>query len=256
MDPRAPLTKAFKPSADRAPHREKASDPVQFVVAGALQLLHIMNELNLGHWNLAANGTIPEHRRVTASVYTLAVFFHIALFASLVWAGRIHPVRVASGQMMSGGIAAWIPASIGGPAAAHAPAPVAEPKKPAPAPRAAKPAQAVDQSAAAGQSGTGSGTIGVGAGSGPVRLGAGGNVTLLKRVQPIYPRQMESMRITGTVVLDAIIRRDGTIGDVTILQSSNALFAQSAVTAVKQWRYTELPYEGILTVTVNFTLPS
>jgi protein TonB len=87
-----------------------------------------------------------------------------------------------------------------------------------------------------------------------VRIGSGGDVTLLKRVEPIYPRQLQSMRIAGTVVLDAVIRRDGTIGEVTVLQSSNAAFAQSAITAVKQWRYNPLSFEGILTVTVNFTL--
>jgi len=59
----------------------------------------------------------------------------------------------------------------------------------------------------------------------------------------------------GQVVLDAIIHRDGTIGDVTILRSTNEAFAQAAITAVKQWKYTPLPYEGIVTVTVNFTLP-
>jgi len=212
-----------------------------------------MNELNLG---LTSTGTLPQHRKVTAGVYTLALLFHIALFVSLVWAGRVHPVRVATGQMIPGSIAAWMPGSIAGPAAAPKPAPVAEPKKPAPAASAAKPADAIDQSASAGQSGSASGSIGVGSGSGPVRIGSGGDVTLLKRVQPIYPRPMESMRITGTVVLDAVIRRDGTIGDVTILSSSNAMFAQSAITAVKQWRYSPLPYEGILTVTVNFTLAS
>ena len=66
---------------------------------------------------------------------------------------------------------------------------------------------------------------------------------------------MESARIPGTVVLDATIRRDGTIGEIKILRSTNAAFAQAAADAVKRWRYTSLPYEGIVTVTVNFTLP-
>jgi TonB family protein len=201
-------------------------------------------------------GTLPQHRRVTTGVYTLALLVHIALFVSLVWAGHVHRVRVASGEMSPGGIAAWIPGSLGGPAAAPKPAPVVEPKKTVSPAKAAKPADAIDRSAAAGQSGSANGSLGAGSGSGPVRIGSAGDVTLLKRVQPIYPRPMESMRIAGTVVLDEVIRRDGTIGDITILQSSNAAFAQSAITAVKQWRYSPLSYEGILTVTVNFTLPS
>jgi TonB family protein len=87
-----------------------------------------------------------------------------------------------------------------------------------------------------------------------VRLGSGGNVTLIKRVQPIYPAVMQSARMNGQVTLDAIIRPDGTIGDITVLRSTNDAFAQSAIAAVKQWRYTALGYEGILTVNVNFTL--
>ncbi len=208
-----------------------------------------MNELNLG---LTTTGTIPQHRRVTAGVYTLATLFHVALFVLLIWVGRAHPVRVTPGESIPGGIAAWIPGSIGGAPSAPKPAPVAAPKKAAPA--ATKPADTIDRSADAAQGAGAGGAIGAGSGSGPVRIGAGGGVTLLKRVEPIYPRQLQSMRIAGTVVLDAVIRRDGTIGDVTVLQSSNAAFAQSAITAVKQWRYNPLPYDGILTVTVNFTL--
>jgi TonB family protein len=212
-----------------------------------------MSDLNLG---VTTIGTLPQHRKVTAGVYTVALLFHIALFVLLIVAGRIQPTRVTTGPTIPGGIAAWIPGSIGGGATAPKPAPVAQPKKPALTAKVAKPADSVEQSSGAGQSGTPGISTGAGSGSGPVRIGSGGDVTLLKRVQPIYPRQMESMRIAGTVVLDAVIRRDGTIGDVTILQSSNAAFAQSAITAVKQWRYSPLTYEGILTVTVNFTLPS
>ena len=209
-----------------------------------------MNELNLG---LMKTGTIPQHRRVTVGVYTFATLFHVVLFVLLIWAGRSHPVRVATGQMMPGGIAAWIPGSVGGASSAPKPAPVAAPKKAAPA-KAASLADTIDRSAGAAQDAGASGAAGVGSGAGPVRIGSGGDVTLLKRVEPIYPRQLQSMRIAGTVVLDAVIRRDGTIGDVTVLQSSNAAFTQSAITAVKQWRYNPLSYEGILTVTVNFTL--
>ena len=49
--------------------------------------------------------------------------------------------------------------------------------------------------------------------------------------------------------------RNGTIGDITILKSFRTEFAQAAIAAVKQWRYSPLAYEGVLTVTVNFTLP-
>jgi len=70
----------------------------------------------------------------------------------------------------------------------------------------------------------------------------------------LYPTLMQSARISVQVVLDAIIHPDGTIGDVTILRSTNEAFAQSAIAAVKQWRYTAPGFEGILTVSVNFTM--
>jgi TonB family protein len=67
---------------------------------------------------------------------------------------------------------------------------------------------------------------------------------------------MERARMQGVVVLDAVIHRDGSVGEIKVLQSSAPAFEQSAIAAVSQWRYTQIPYEGILTVRVNFTLPS
>ena len=87
-----------------------------------------------------------------------------------------------------------------------------------------------------------------------MRLGSGGSLTLIKKVTPIYPTLMQSARMTGQVVLDAVIHPDGTIGDITVLRATNDAFAQSAIAAVRQWRYTAIGFEGILTVNVNFTL--
>jgi hypothetical protein len=39
-----------------------------------------------------------------------------------------------------------------------------------------------------------------------------------------------------------------------VLSSTNQAFAQSAVDAVKRWRYAPIGFQGVLTVTVNFTL--
>ena len=57
-----------------------------------------------------------------------------------------------------------------------------------------------------------------------------------------------------TCRIDAIIHADGTIGDVTLLRSTNEAFTRSAIDAVKQWKYTPIGFEAIVTVTVNFTL--
>lgn len=58
----------------------------------------------------------------------------------------------------------------------------------------------------------------------------------------------------GTVVLDAIIRKDGTVSEVRVLSASNKVFEQASVEAVRRWRFTPGPYDVVLTVTVNFTL--
>jgi len=93
----------------------------------------------------------------------------------------------------------------------------------------------------------------IGTPTGPVRLSPGQHLGLLKKVEPVYPATLGAAGIEGTVVLDAVIRRDGAVGDVTVVRSSNPAFEQPAIDAVKQWRYTPLPYDGLLTVTINFT---
>jgi TonB family protein len=198
----------------------------------------------------AASSTsgLPRHHR---SSYAIVAGLHV-LFAVLLIQLRTQPMRVGTAGSPFASMTAYIP----GPAAAASTASVSkpiEPRKPVLTTKAAKVAPKDEQAA----TGTSAGSAGVAgqAGSGPVRLGSGGNLTLLKRVTPIYPVLMQSARMTGHVVLDAIIHPDGTIGEITVLQSTNDAFAQSAIAAVKQWRYTAPGFEGILTVSVNFTLP-
>jgi protein TonB len=90
--------------------------------------------------------------------------------------------------------------------------------------------------------------------AGPVRVSPGQGPGLIKRVEPRYPPIAQSARMEGTVVLDAVIHKDGTVGEITVLKSANEIFDQEAVEALKQWRYTPGPYDVILTVTVNFRL--
>jgi protein TonB len=90
--------------------------------------------------------------------------------------------------------------------------------------------------------------------TGPVRVSPGEGPGLVKRVEPKYPPIAQAARMEGTVILDAVIHQDGTVGEITVLRSANPLFDQSAIDALKQWRYTPGPYDVILTVTVNFTM--
>jgi TonB family protein len=194
--------------------------------------------------------TMPTRNRWTIIA---AVVLHLILLLVLIRV-TTHPARLSPAGAMQTGIAAYIPGSVGT-AGTSEPKPAIERKTTIA--RAEKAAPKEDQSDAAQTTG-GGGTPGGQAGSGPVRLGAGGaggSLTLLNKVTPVYPAIMQSVRMPGNVVLDAIIHRDGTIGDVTVLRSTNEAFTQAAIVAVKRWRYTPIPYEGILTVTVNFTIP-
>jgi len=203
-----------------------------------------MKDFEFGAMNPALS--MPTHKRTTT---VLTVFLYLVVLIALIRV-KTHPVRLSSAGAMQAGIAAYVESS-GGAAGASAPKPLAEPKKSI-APRATKPAPKDDQSDAA-QSAGAAGVPG-GQQGGPVRLGSGGNLTLLNKVKPVYPSIMQSARVPGQVVLDAIIHSDGTIGDITVLHSTNQAFEQAAIVAVKQWRYAPIPYEGIVTVTVNFTM--
>jgi periplasmic protein TonB len=90
--------------------------------------------------------------------------------------------------------------------------------------------------------------------TGPVRVAAGQGPGLIKRVEPRYPPIAQTARIEGRVVVDAVIRRDGTVSEVKVLSSTNAMFEQACIDAVRQWRFTPGSQDVILTVTVNFTL--
>jgi len=81
---------------------------------------------------------------------------------------------------------------------------------------------------------------------------------LLKKVEPSYPPLAKTARVQGTVVLHAIISKEGTIEGLTLV-SGPAMLAPAAIDAVKQWRYKPYllngdPVEVETTVNVVFNL--
>ena len=81
---------------------------------------------------------------------------------------------------------------------------------------------------------------------------------LIHDVSPTYPPEAGRERIEGTVVLLAVIGKDGTVQDVRI-ESGLPILAQAAIDAVKQWRYRPYllngePVEVDSRITINFTL--
>jgi protein TonB len=81
---------------------------------------------------------------------------------------------------------------------------------------------------------------------------------LIRRVQPEYPALAKQAHIQGTVVLRAVIDREGIIQDLQVI-SGHPLLVPAAITAVRQWRYhpfylNDQPVEVETRVTVNFSL--
>jgi len=81
---------------------------------------------------------------------------------------------------------------------------------------------------------------------------------LIHDVTPQYPPEAGRARLAGTVVLMAVIGRDGSVRDVRV-ESGLAILAQAAIDAVKQWRYKPYlvdgePVEVDSRITINFTL--
>ncbi|HXJ86497.1 MAG TPA: TonB family protein [Candidatus Binatia bacterium] len=82
---------------------------------------------------------------------------------------------------------------------------------------------------------------------------------LIHKVDPAYPAEAKARNVQGPVVLDVQVLDDGAVGTISVV-SGDPLLTQSAIDAVKQWRYQpETPAgQGIerrTRVTVNFKLP-
>jgi protein TonB len=93
----------------------------------------------------------------------------------------------------------------------------------------------------------------------PPRVGGAiGEPRKVHDVLPAYPAIARAARAEGTVILDAVIAKDGSVREVTVLRSVT-LLDQAAIAAVKQWRYTPTTLNGVaidvrMTVTVRFSL--
>lgn len=94
--------------------------------------------------------------------------------------------------------------------------------------------------------------------TGPVRLSRMSEGDLVHKIVPMYPPLARSARIQGTVVLQAMISKQGTIENLRLL-SGHPLLAPAAIEAVRQWRYRPYilnsePVEVETQITVNFSL--
>ena len=77
-------------------------------------------------------------------------------------------------------------------------------------------------------------------------------------MSPVYPRKARDNGIQGTVVLKALIGKDGLIKDLTVVSGPQDL-ASAAIGAVQQWQYRPYllmgqPVEVETNINVIFTL--
>jgi protein TonB len=124
-----------------------------------------------------------------------------------------------------------------------------------------------------GGSGTGAGTgvgpgdgsgigpgSGGGTGGGPYRPGSG--ITpprLLREVKATYTEDARRASITGDVILEIVVRRDGTVGDISVRRGLGAGLNERATEAVRQWRFSPatrqgVPVDVVVEVAVEFSL--
>ena len=95
----------------------------------------------------------------------------------------------------------------------------------------------------------------------PVRIRVGGNTAathLVFQPRPVYPPEAKQAHIQGVVSLHAIIAKDGTVQNLSVI-SGDPLLAASALEAVDRWVYRPTllngePVEVETVIDVNYTL--
>lgn len=100
-------------------------------------------------------------------------------------------------------------------------------------------------------------------GGGPYQPGTSGvsNPRLIREVVPNYTNGALQARIQGVVFMNAVVRADGTVGDVWVTRSLDERFGLDleAVRAVKQWRFIPAMHRGrpvdvVVPIELRFTI--
>ena len=74
---------------------------------------------------------------------------------------------------------------------------------------------------------------------------------VLKKVDPVYPTVLRARGIGGTVRLKVTVRTDGKVRDVHVV-GGNPILVESAIRAVKLWRYSPGDGETVADVVIHF----
>jgi TonB family protein len=95
----------------------------------------------------------------------------------------------------------------------------------------------------------------------PFRVG--GDVkapVVINRVEPIYTAEAFEHRISGIVIVEAVVDRTGHVSDVEVLKPLPFGLDQAAVDAVRKWTFRPgtlngWPVDVLFNLTINFELP-
>lgn len=70
-----------------------------------------------------------------------------------------------------------------------------------------------------------------------LRISSGlAETNLIHKVQPVYPPEAKANNVKGEVVLQCLIGKDGSVTNLKVV-SGHPWLAQSALDAVRQWKY-------------------
>lgn len=101
---------------------------------------------------------------------------------------------------------------------------------------------------------------GGGTGGGPYRPGTGISPPAVQHeVKPDYTDAARRRGLSGDVVLEIVVRSDGSVGDVTLRQGLGAGLDERAIDAVRQWRFYParrygVPVDVLVEIAVEFKL--
>lgn len=87
---------------------------------------------------------------------------------------------------------------------------------------------------------------GGGTGGGPYRPGSGIEPPrVLREVKPDYTEDARRRNIRGEVVMEIVVKRDGSVSDIRVLQGLGYGLDERAIDAVRQWRFSPATRKGI-----------
>ncbi|HTX77111.1 MAG TPA: M56 family metallopeptidase [Terracidiphilus sp.] len=94
--------------------------------------------------------------------------------------------------------------------------------------------------------------------NGPVHVKAD-HLKIVNKVPPVYPPQAKADRLTGTVTLDVVVGKDGSVENIKVAKSLRDDCDQSAIDAVRQWKFEPVllsgePIEVKTTIQINYSL--